>query len=847
MLFSRSTLLRVAGMVLVPLTVFAGESTLQPDTAPDGNQLKKLTIETIHLNSENPDKGFVLHGRESRLQLLVTGLMDNGKLADYTRQVKYQSVPAGLIKIDENGYITPFLNGVVKIIVKGPNGLESKTKLDIRDTTKSRRINFTNQIVPIFTKLGCNSGGCHGKASGQNGFRLSLLGFEPKEDFEHLVIEGKGRRLSPAAPDQSLLLLKAAGIVPHGGGSRIDHDSPTFELLSRWIKQGMPFGKIGDPKVTKIIVSPTHRLMSQKQKQQLAVTAIYTDGSTKDVTRLVQYESNEKEMAEVSKTGLVELGKTAGQVAVMIRFQDQVTVFRATIPHGAPIEKKLIVKNFIDELVQKTLKTLELSSSPPCDDATFVRRASIDITGRLPTPTETKNFLENSDPKKREKWIHSLLESPGYSDYFANKWNAILRNKRRTNNSMRGNFLLHSWIRQSFQENKSYDLFAKEIITASGDIARTPAVTWFREVKNQEDQVQDVAQIFLGVRLQCAQCHHHPFEKWSQQDYYGFAAFFSQMGRKPGSQTGEEIIFHQPGIPAAINPKTKLPVRATGLGTGVIDIPPDQDPRVSLADWMAQKDNPFFARMLVNRYWKHFLGRGLVEPEDDMRITNPPTNPELLDALAKHFIDNGYDLKNLIYTICESQTYQRSSLPNKYNSKDSQTFSRYYAKRLTAEVLLDAIDQVTNVNTIFPGQPEGIRAVQLPDDSFNSDSYFLSLFGRPNNDSASESERTNDANLAQSLHLINSPMIYKKISNPKGRAVVLANDKSLTDEEKVRELYSWVYSRQPDNNELKVFLDYIDFKRRSSDKTTTLQDQVRIGYQDTLWALINSKEFLFNH
>ena len=846
---TRSTLPGVTSLALIlllPASPARGKST-QSVPSSEANPLVALTVETGRPGSPDLEAAALLRGPEARQQLLVTGRLRDGRLVDYTRQVQYQSRPPGIVSIDKAGFVIPLANGSVQVTAGLPQGLTASTRLSVREIGQSRRVNFPNEIVPIFTKSGCNSGGCHGKASGQNGFRLSLLGFEPQEDFEYLVIEGRGRRLFPAAPDRSLLLLKATAAVPHGGGLRVDRDSPAFDLLSRWIRQGMPYGRPDDPRVVGIQVLPAQRLMSRNQEQQLLVTATYSDGSSKDVTRLCQYDSNQKDLAEVGPSGLVGVGERAGQSAVMVRFQDQVAVFRVTVPYGGRVQDGPPGESFIDQWVLSKLRTLELPPSELCDDATFLRRTSIDITGRLPTPGQARKFLADPDPAKRQKWVDRLLANPGYADYFANKWNAILRNKRRDQRSTRGNFLFHAWIRQNLLENKPYDQWMREVVAASGELGRNPAVTWFREVKSIEDQVQDAAQIFLGVRLQCARCHHHPYERWSQQDYYGFAAFFSRLARKPGTQAGEEVIFHDRGTAAAINPKTKLPVMPTGLGTEAFDIPPEQDPRQVLANWIADKDNPFFARMLVNRYWKHFMGHGLVEPEDDMRGTNPATNPDLLDALASHFIQSGFDLKDLIRTICHSSTYQLSSHPNGQNADDSQNFSRYYPKRLTAEVLLDAIDQVTDVQTDFPGQPGGTRALQLPDDSFNAHSYFLALFGRPNNASASESERTHDANLAQSLHLLNSRKIHEKVSNPQGRAVRLANDSSLTDEEKIRELYLWTLSRLPEGREMEMALGYIRKGSQDSDDTAASQIRLEEAYQDTLWALLNTKEFLFNH
>ncbi len=399
--------------------------------------------------------------------------------------------------------------------------------------------------MPLFTKYSCNGGGCHGKSGGQNGFRLSLLGFEPKEDYEYLVKEGRGRRLFPAAPDQSLLLLKATARLPHGGGQRIEADSPAYSLLQRWIEQGMPYGKESDPKVTHIEVLPGERLMEREGTQQIVVIAHYSDGSTEDVTRTTQFDSNDTEMAEVSASGLVTTSQLTGSVAVMARYLGHVDVFRATIPLGIKTDKLPPINNFVDELVLKKLQALGLPSSQTCDDATFLRRASVDIAGRLPTLAESEAFLTDSSTEKRDKLVSRLLDSTDYADYFANKWAAILRNKRRLDVEKRSTFAFHEWIRESLNENKPYDRFVREILTATGTPGQSPPVGWYREVKDASAQLEDTAQLFLGLRIQCARCHHHPFEKWSQQDYYGFSAFFAQVGRKRGQVQNEDRIFSQ--------------------------------------------------------------------------------------------------------------------------------------------------------------------------------------------------------------------------------------------------------------------------------------------------------------
>jgi hypothetical protein len=796
----------------------------------DPGQLLEVQIDS----GRTQDGGFTLDGQDARQQLVVSGKYSTGQVRDLTGASTYEVSPQGVVAVDATGLVVPLADGSATITAKSAAGPAGSIKATVVHFGHDPLVNFPNQIVPIFTKLGCNSGGCHGKASGQNGFKLSLLGFEPTEDYEHLVKEGRGRRLFPAAPDRSLLLVKPIGQVPHGGGTRLDVDTHSYRLMRRWILQGMPYGKPDDPTVARIEVFPTERTMAANSQQQLLVIAHYTNGATEDVTSTVKFEPNNPEMAEASATGMVKTLDLAGDVAVMARYQGQVGVFRASVPLGVPVESTPPAKNFVDELVFKKLKTLGVPPSAVCDDATFVRRSAIDIAGRLPTPEETAKFLADTNPAKRDAWVDTLLASTDYADYFANKWSSILRNKRRTEAHARGTRIFHDWIRDSLNANVPFDQFVRQLLTATGEIGRNPPVAWYREVRESNEQVEDTAQLFLGLRIQCARCHHHPFEKWSQQDYYGFAAFFSRMQRKPGVQVSEDRIVYNRGTPSATNPKTQQPVSPTGLGAKPAAISTEDDPRKALVDWMTAADNPFFAPALVNRYWKHFFSRGLVDPEDDMRVTNPATNQELLNALARHFIDNKFDLKGLVRTICTSSTYQLASAPNEFNTNDKQNYSRYYPKRLPAEVLLDAIDAVTESKTSFGGVPQSVRAVQLPDSGFNS--YFLTVFGRPESSSACECERSSEANLAQSLHLLNSSEVQGKLSAASGRAALLAGDKNRSREEKIREIYLRVYSREPLADESAVALAHL---AKAKDE--------KLAYEDILWALINTKEFLFNH
>ncbi len=796
----------------------------------DPGTLQSIQIET----GRTADGHVVLAGRDSYQQLIVTGIYSSGQQRDLTRKVKYSLNKEGIAAVTENGFVIPVAEGAVHLRAEAAPGVDASLVFDITRIKQDVRVNFPNQVVPVFTKYGCNSGGCHGKSGGQNGFRLSLLGFEPTEDYEYLVKESKGRRLFFPSPEQSLLLTKAVAQVPHGGGQRIDADSPAYTLMKRWIEQGAPYGNASDPMITHVKMYPEYRLMSRRGSQQLTVLAHYTDGTIEDVTRMTQFDSNDQEMAEVSTTGLVNTSDLTGSVAIMARYQGSVAVFQATVPLGIPVEHLPPAKNYVDELVFGKLKDLGLPPSKPAEDATFLRRVSVDIAGRLPSLQETDEFLANKDAGKRQKLIDSLLDSTDYADYFASKWSAILRNKRKAAPDRRATFAFHAWIRDSFLQNKPYDQFVSDIIVSSGQADRNAPVAWYREVSDQAAQVEDTAQLFLGLRIQCARCHHHPFEKWSQQDYYGFSAFFAQVGRKKGTQPALDRVFHRPGIAQAQNPKTNQMVKPTGLGSKALDIPAQDDPRQALAGWMSDSANPFFAKALVNRYWKHFFSRGLVDPEDDMRVTNPACNPLLLDALAQDFVAHGFDLKHLIRTICNSSTYQLSAEPNDWNRDDKQNFSRYYPKRLNAEVLLDSINQVTDTTTNFGGVPVGTRATQLPDNGFNS--YFLTVFGRPESSSACECERSSDANLAQSLHLLNSAEIQGKLTAEDGRASKLSADKNRQAKDKIRDLYLLSFSREPNEQELGIAIGHIAKK-----------GDVKTSYEDIVWALINTKEFLFNH
>jgi len=715
-------------------------------------------------------------------------------------------------------------------------------------SSAAQPLSFVRDIQPILTKAGCNAGVCHAKAiTGQRGFRLSVLGFEPEEDYEAIVKQGKGRRVFPPAPEESLLITKGAAIVPHTGGKKIEPGSGNYQTLIRWIAEGMPYEQKNEPKLAQIAVEPARVILKPKATQQLKVTARYSDGSSRDVTSLALFETNDTTVATATGGGLVNTFDQPGNVAVMVRFGGKVSVCSVSIPFGAPVASLPPVKNFIDQHIFANLKQIGIPPSPICDDSTFLRRVSLDIGGRLPTIEETRAFLADKAPGKRDRAIEALVNSPDYADYFANKWTALLKNQRAEAADITANFAFHAWMRDNLLANTPYDQIVRQMLASTGTIVSNPPVAWYKRVKEPTTQVEDVAQLFLGVRMQCAQCHHHPFERWTQGEYFHMAAFFSQIGRKPTAIAGEDLIFHKRGIAQTEHRKTHVMLKPAGLGEPPLDIAPDDDPRLALADWMARKNNPFFAKALVNRYWKHFFKRGLIEPEDDLRDTNPPTNPELLDALARHFLDSRFDLKSLVRVITQSHSYQLSSVTNGHNVADRQAFSHYYPKRLTAEVLLDSIDAVTASKTDFADLPPGTRAISLPDNSYTRSSPFLKVFGRPDNTSVCECERTSSASLAQSLHLMNAADMKAKLAAVNGRAAQLTQS-GLSEPKRIREIYLAAFSREPTAEEVRVAETHL-LKPRT-DATGRLLDSQRAkrdGYEDLLWALINTKEFLFNH
>lgn len=715
--------------------------------------------------------------------------------------------------------------------------------------SSNQRVYFETDVVPLLTRLGCNGGGCHGKATGQNGFKLSLLGFEPDFDHEAIVNEARGRRVLTSAPERSLLLLKALGSVPHGGGRRMVAGSDDYQLLTRWIEQGALPAEPGDPRLQQISVLPERHVFAAGQPQQaLTITAQFSDGTRRDVTRQAIYLSNEPDVAEISEAGVVSTKSRSGQFAVMVRYGEEICVFHGTVPVQkstavAADWEKSIAPTWVDNPLVAQWKRLALAPSAPASDFEFIRRATLDLCGTLPTVDEVQAYVSDTRPDKRAQLVDRLLERPEYASYFAQRWADILQNRGRgygTSRQRAGTTLFSSWIRDCLAENVAFDQFATAILTASGSQATNPPAVWYRTVRTTENYVESVAQAFLGVRVQCAQCHHHPAERWSQADYYSLAAVFARVGRKGGFADAEvptsEVIYLADAGQVQ-HPRTGEAMKPRPLGGPDFALSRYDDPRRKLAEWMTSPGNPYFARTFVNRMWGHFFGRGIIHPIDDARSTNPPSNPELLDALARDFVEHRYDIKHLIRGICNSYAYGLSSRPNETNGDDVQSFARYYPRRLAAEVLLDAISQTLEAPTTFPAGPGpfpvGTRAIDLPDEAVPS--HFLDTFGRPNRSSACECERVASPALGQVLELVSSSEIQEKLTNPKAYPQKLAAN-GRTPAENAREIFLCVFARPPREDELEVASRFLESAEDKPD-----------AYRSLLWSLLATNEFLYNH
>ncbi|MGB8166896.1 MAG: DUF1553 domain-containing protein [Chthoniobacteraceae bacterium] len=721
--------------------------------------------------------------------------------------------------------------------------LDGKIAVAESQPTPAAAPSFLRDVLPVLSKAGCNAGACHAKPDGQNGFRLTVFSFDPKSDYRQILQDARGRRIFPAAPAESLLLLKATETIPHEGGERFAKDSDAYRTLVQWISGGMVYRGENEPSLQRVSVQPAERVYKKGDTQQLSVQAHYSDGSVRDVTALAGFASNDKEIARVTDDGLVSAGKATGQAVIVARFMGLVGDSRISVPadRTLPAEKyaSLPVSNFIDTLAYAQFQKLGLFPSEPCSDAEFLRRATLDTIGALPTPEEARAFLADAEKDKREKLIDRLLAHPFYADYWANKWADLLRpNSDRV--GIKSVYVLDQWLRENFRANRPYDQFVRDIVLTEGNTHRFGPAVIYRDRREPADVTTMFSQLFLGVRLDCAKCHHHPNEKWGQDDFYKMAAFFGPLKQKGAGisapiSAGNETFYFSPGR------SVKHPVTGELLNPQAPDGPPlklaeNTDPRGALADWMTDPKNPFFARALVNRVWASFFGKGIVDPVDDFRISNPPSNPALLDAIAQEFVRQKFDLKTLMRTILRSHLYQLSAAPNEFNRADTRNFSRSYRRRLPAEVLADALADVTGVPDTFAGMPPGSRAMQAW--TYKIDSQTMDAFGRPNSSSDCPCERDTRPSIVQSLHLMNSRLLQEKLASKDAGARTrrLAESQS-TPGEIVTELYLACYTRPPSGEELKIATSAF-----AAEGVTR-----RAATEDVLWSLLNSAEFVFNH
>jgi hypothetical protein len=772
----------------------------------------------------------VLNGPRDRSLLGVLGETSQG-VRDCTSEARLAVADEGIVRVLPGNILTPVADGKTTVTVRA-GGRKARVVVRVRGCSAPASLGFVRELEPILARAGCNQGACHGALHGKGGFRLSLLGFDPGFDYREIVQAAKGRRVVLGDPDTSLLLLKPTGGLDHGGGRRFATDSSFAAVLSDWIAEGAPPPLASDPIAGRVEIWPAHRVMKVGENQHLVIRAVWSDGRSQDVTHLAKFDSLNEGVADVGKDGIVRAAGP-GETHVMVRFQGQAGVMRVTLPYATPTEPPP-GGNFIDQKLAAKWSEMGLLPAPPSSDTEFLRRMYLDVLGTLPGAAEVRGFLADRSPDKRRRAIDRVLDRPEYVDFWALKWGDWLRINRAATSYL-GMKAYNAWLRQAVADNRPIDALVRDLLTASGSNFAVGPANFYLTARSPEDLGEATAQLFLGVRMQCARCHHHPFEKWRQEDYCGLAAFFARIGTRSGDRSDpssgrETVIYVRPGG------EVTHPRRDQYVPPQVLDGPAVADPidrRRPLAEWVTAAGNPFFARNFVNRYWAHCMGRGLVEPVDDLRATNPASIPELLDRLADDFVHSGFDAKRLLRTILASRAYQASVRATAANAADTTNafFTRATRRRLTAEQLADALDAATSTHTEYPGLPAGTKAIQLPDPGVRSD--LLDLFGRPARQALCDCERSAQPSVAQALLLLNGEWLEKKIRRPDGRIAKLVARKA-TAEEIIEDLYLAALSRLPTPAERKRGV------RCLADAGSPLE-----GAADLLWVLLNTREFLF--
>ncbi|HKB01014.1 MAG TPA: DUF1549 and DUF1553 domain-containing protein [Gemmataceae bacterium] len=771
-----------------------------------------------------------LETARDRQSFVVQAWFADGLSRDVTSEAKVAFANPALVKLDKN-IVYPVADGSTEMAVEW-GGKQVKLPVKVLAAVADRPVSFKLDVMPIFMRSGCNVGSCHGAARGKDGFRLSLFGFDSEGDHYRLTREINGRRINLAVPAESLLMEKAGGKVPHTGGQRIKEGDEYWQTLVRWLEAGVPQDPPTVAKPVSMEVYPKRAVLDGKgATQRLVVRAKYSDGTDRDVTNLALFLSNNDNSAKVAPDGLVT-ADNRGEAFVMARF--------ATFTIGSPFvvlpkglqftPPKVPENNYVDTLVHRKLNDLRITPSELCTDEAFVRRAYIDIAGVLPTPEEYDRFMKNTASNKREDLVDELLGRKEFAELWVMKWAELLQIKSSNTVSYKATLLYYNWLQDKISKNVPVNEWVQELLGASGGTFKNPATNYYQNETDILKVSENVAQVFVGMRIQCAQCHNHPFDRWTMNDYYGFAAFFSQIGRKATDDPRELVVFNSGGGEVA-NPVTKQQMKPKFLGGAEPDVV-GKDRRQVLATWLASPENPYFATNLANIVWAHFFGRGIIQEVDDVRVSNPPSNAELLEALGKKFTEYQYDFKKLVRDICTSRTYQLSTIPNASNEGDTRNFARQTVRRIRAETMLDVISQATETKNKFPGLPLGARAVQIADG--NVSTYFLTTFGRASRETVCSCEVKLEPTLSQSLHMLNGDATTNRIRQGQLIQKRLAEKKS--PDQIIEELYLRTLTRRPSPEEMGKLQAAL---KEEPDKAK--------GFEDVFWALMNTREFVFNH
>jgi hypothetical protein len=774
--------------------------------------------EKIHLSS-----------KDDLQHVVVIATRSDGVTQDVTEEATFRVEDNQLVTFAD-AMLRPAADGKTTVEVSW-NQLKAKAEIEAVNSTKVRDISFTLDVLPVLTRSGCNNGSCHGAARGKDGFRLSLFGFDPKSDYDRITREIGIRRINLARPDQSLLLLKAVGAVQHSGGKRIEPGSEHYQMLLNWLGQGAPMDSQAPPKVEKVELFPRQAVMEgEGVKQRMVAVATYADGTTRDVADLATFTTNNERSGAVDASAVVTSG-VRGEAFVMARFDTHSVGSQIiAMPRNAPRVEIPKAKGVIDQLVNQKLEKLRIQPSEKCTDEEFLRRVSIDLIGLMPTEEEYAEFTQEMAGDKRQQLVDRLLERKEFNEIWAMKWADLLMIKTINNLvSPKAAYLYNAWLTERIAANQPLDQIFRDLLSASGPVFENPAANFYIE-RDRLKLSENVAQIFMGVRTQCAQCHNHPFDRWTMDDYYGFVAFFSQVSRKTGEDYRNTIIYNT-GSGEVKHPVGGANVPPKFLGGEVADVA-GKDRRVVMAQWITSPENPFFAKSVANRIWAHFMGVGIVDEVDDFRVSNPPSNPELLDGLADKLREYQFNFKELVREICNSETYQRSATPNETNTEDLRNYSHAVVRRIPAESMLDCLSQATNTKDKFRGLPLGSRAVQIADGTTTN--YFLTTFGKSARETVCACEATTDPSLSQALHLVNGESVGGKVAS--GKLIQTWRGEKLSDEEILDKLFIRCLSRKPTAEEREKLLEVV----KTADKPET-------GWEDVFWAVLNSREFIFNH